>query len=551
MGPASITFLLTSFGYACLLCPSLYWLDSGELAAGSFELGIVHAPGHPLAALLGKLCCFLPLGDIALRVGLGQVFCGAGAAALVAWLGVRIARRFVDEPSSQLLGVAAGLAYAGSYAAAFQAIRPEVYALSALLSLATILLAWRATEEDDPRLLGLAGLCFGLGLSNHHYLVLLGAAPAALVLVARRRPALGRGLVLGAIGTAVGLLPYAYLPLRAAHDPIIDWGHPDSASRFYWTVSAQSFQKAAGAHGGNDLPLLMGAMFDQLTPVVLLLSLGGLYLLTRRHPRLGVALSLAALCPLVARLLVSFDAGNPDAYGYLSTGVAALALGAVPILAALLAAAPARARLVVACLLAILPVVRGVLSSPALSLRDFDETARIYVPMIDKAPPGAVVVSSYFQTGFSLDYLRVVEGLRPDLSYVHRHALSQPGARDVLLRRDPTLTGLLGAEDLQIDGVLTSSRPLLVEYDLDLPAQLVPRSTVIALGAVGDGAELQTRRFGAWQSYLRLHQLCRLGASPAQLAQGVASLRRRGGLANGVASTIDPLLANCPSLRGR
>ncbi len=552
MGPSAITFLLSSLGYAFLLCPSVYWLDSGELAAASFELGIVHAPGHPLAALIGKLFCFLPIGDIALRVGLGQLFCGAGAAAVVTWIGVRIARRFIDEPRAALLGIAAGLLYATSYAAAFQAIRPEVYALSALLTLGALALCLRYAEAEEPRLLGLAGLLFGLGLANHHYLVLLGAVPPAIALLWRRAPGLPRGLALGALGTAVGLLPYLYLPLRAAHDPLVDWGHESTWSRFFWTVSAQSFQKAAGVRGGQDLPSLLGALLEQLTPLGALLGLGGLYLCLRRHPRLGLALLLALLGPIGARLLVSFDAGNPDAYGYLSTGIAALALCMVPLLAAVLSAAPVRWRSPLSVLLVLLSLGRGALAAPSLSLARFDEVTRVFSPLLEKMPADAVVVSSYFQTGFSLAYLRVVEGVRPDLSYVHRHALSHPGERDALLRRDPSLAGLLGDEDLVIGAALALPRPLVLEYDLDIPAPLVARAGVIPLGVVGDGIELQTRRFAAWQSYLRLHQLCRVGAPPAQIAQGVASLRRRAGLAQGGASAaIDPLLANCPQLRGR
>jgi hypothetical protein len=549
MSAPAITFLVSALGYALMLCAGPYWLDSGELAAASFELGLAHAPGQPIAMLLGKLCCFLPLGDLALRVGLSQVFCGAGAAATVAWLGRRIARDFVaDLRATEALGVMAGLLYAGSYAAAFQAIRPEVYALSALLVLSAIALCLHYRDGGDARLLGLAGLCFGLGLSNHHYLTVLGVVPPALALLpARRDPRLRRGLLLGVGGTLLGLLPYAYLPLRAAHDPVVQWGHPTTLSAFLWTVTARSFQKSAGPVEPADLPALIGALLDQLTLAAPLIALAGGYLLLRRQPRLAGALLLALLGPIVARLLVPFDAGNPDAFGYLSTGIAMLALLCTPLPAALLAALPVGMRTLGAATLAAAALALGLVRAPAYSLAAFDENRAVFAPLLRDAPAEAIVVPAHFETTFSLAYLRVVEGQRPDLSYLPRHFLDQPGVLPSLVRRDPRLLPLLPDGALSIDALRGAGRPLLVEYDLDLDPRLVPLARVIPVPAgLHDPG---SRRFALWQSYLRVHQLCRLGAEPGALAGAVRSLRERAGA--GATGEVDALLAGCAQLLGR
>jgi hypothetical protein len=541
-----LAFVLTAVGYACALCPSLYWLDSGELAGASFELGVAHAPGHPLAMLIGRLFCFLPIGDIATRVGLGQLFCGAGAAALVAWLGVRVASPFVaDERARNGLGLAAGLLYAGSYAAGFSAIRPEVYALSALLVLAVIAACIRFTDERDPRWLGIAGLVFGLGLTNHHYLTLLGAAPPAIALLVHRPDAaLRRGLLLGALGTAAALLLYVYLPLRAAHDPVFDWGHATSLSSFYWTVSAQSFQKSAIASHEPSFPLLAGAVLGELTPIAPLLALGGLYVGLRRAPRLALALLLAFMGPVVACMLVSFDPGNPDAFGYLSTGIAALALLCVPLCAAIIDALPARARMPLAALVAMLALARSAIWLPAYSLASFADTRAIYREYVAHTPADALLMSSYFQTTFSLDYLRVVEGLRPDLVYLPRHTLDQPGKATTLLRRDPRLATFLSAGRPAYAAILDAPAGALIEYDLDLDDRLVARARTV--DADGHDVEQQSRRFAIWQDYLFLHQSCRAGAPTAEVAQAAADLRAEAG---NDTSMVDALLADCRSLR--
>jgi len=549
MGAPAITFLVTAIGYALVACPSLYWLDSGELAAASFELGIAHAPGQPLALLLGKLFCFLPLGDISFRVGLAQLYCGASAAAIVAWLGARVARPFVDDERTRaMLGVFAGLLYAGSYAAAFQAIRPEVYALSACLVLGAIALCLKYDETNDPRFLGLAGLCFGLGLCNHHYLTLLGAVPPAIAILWRRVDApFRRGLVLGVVTTSAALLVYAYLPLRAMHDPIVDWGHPSSPSSFWWTITARSFQKSAGIARGGDLPALVGALASQLTPVAPLVALAGLYFCFRRVPRLGAALTLALLGPIGARLLVSFDAGNPDAYGYLSTAIAALALACVPLVAAGVQLLPVAVRPRLSVLFLFAAAALGVVRAPAYSLARFDDLHAIYPALLADAPPEGVVVPAYFQTAFALDYLRVAEGLRPDLSYLPRHFLSQPGVARAIVRRDPRLAHYIRDDAFDVDALLASRQRVLIEYDLDLDPRLVARATAIPVGFRVN--ETQSQRFVLWQSYLRLHQLCRLGAPANELAHAEDLVRR--GTAPEETGPLSELVQTCASLRGR
>ena len=48
---ALLVFLVTFVVYVSGLAPDLYWLDSSELAAAAWGLGIAHPPGHPLPSL--------------------------------------------------------------------------------------------------------------------------------------------------------------------------------------------------------------------------------------------------------------------------------------------------------------------------------------------------------------------------------------------------------------------------------------------------------------------------------------------------------------------
>src|SRR5439155_6763375 len=115
-----------------------------------------------------------------------------------------------------------------------------------------------------------------------------------------------------------GLATLAYLPLRALRHPLVDWGAPSTWPRFWWTVSAQAFQKSLERAQRSDAPAVAWALARELRLVGLLLAIAGAYVLARQPGRRRLALFLAgaALLDACAPALVGFDPANPDAYGY-------------------------------------------------------------------------------------------------------------------------------------------------------------------------------------------------------------------------------------------
>ena len=55
---------LVSLIYALSVASTAFWLDSSELSAAAFSLGIPHPPAHPLFLYLGKAVSFVPLGPL-------------------------------------------------------------------------------------------------------------------------------------------------------------------------------------------------------------------------------------------------------------------------------------------------------------------------------------------------------------------------------------------------------------------------------------------------------------------------------------------------------
>ena len=457
----------------------------------------------------------MPLGTVALKVGLASALAGAAAAAQTARLGRLVARRARLPAQSNAriddwLGAAAGLTFGLSYAAAFQAVRPEVYALSALLVVTTAYELGRYDESGDRRRLLTAALAAGLALSNHHLLALACVVPAVLLFA----PSAGARTVGRALAVAGGSLAavWSYLPLRAARHPLVDWGAPTTLTRIYWTVSARAFQKAVARGQLADVAGVAAALAAELWLVGALAALGGAWVLWRLgRRRLALLLLAAALLDAATPALVGFDPANPDAYGYLAAAVALLAaLGCA--LGAALAAAAQRPRLcrAVAAGLVAAALAGGVATRGRSQRAQFWDCGVALGRFVDGAAPRALMLTSDFQTIFGLWYLTLVEGRRPDLDLVHRHFLSQPGYREELQRRLPAI-------DLDH---LVSREPRVVEYDLDLPPPLARSSTAVTVELPGPVAtwEPQSRRYAAWQSYLAADRACRFDRPAAEPA---------------------------------
>ena len=529
--------------------PSFYWLDSAEFVAAAWGLGVAHPPGHSLHSLLAKALTLVPLGTIAFRVTLLSAICSAFAC----WLIGRIVALVLPGLSQTQCGIAslsargtAMVAAATSLAIWFQAVRSEVYALNLAITCGAIYLALRWEQSQDQRQLLYAALLLGLGLCNHHLLVIL-ACPALLLFVLSKLPRTNwrRCLVGLCLCGLLGLTLLCYLPLRARQSPRVNWGSPSTWQRFGWVVSAKIFQrtvervaeKAPTEQRGLDA--FFGVM-QSLSPPFVLLGLAGLYFLWRRsatrHAALLLTLALAG--NLLSPILVGFDPYNADAHGYIALSVAIICIGA-GIAAGVLTAGASRAHRPVAVAVGALwlglALVGLWLHSPRVrSARSFaaEEAAR---QVLDQ-PAGALVMSSYFETLFNVWALRSVADYRPDLSVLHRNFLQHPGYVEDIGQRQPALQTVArrwrdGRRLLTRDlDRIAASRGVFFEYDLNIGPELTqrlrPAGLLLRYGtgpppsehrsrirrwqiAINASGELESRRNATWTHYLLATYACR------------------------------------------
>lgn len=114
-----------------------------------------------------------------------------------------------------------------------QSVVAEVYTLNLFFTGLLIyqLLRWQKTDQTR-HLVRLAAL-FGLGLGNHHTLLFVGVVALLWVIWQKRRVVLeGRLWVATAGAFFLELSIYLYVPLRAAADPYLNWGNPQTPQAF-------------------------------------------------------------------------------------------------------------------------------------------------------------------------------------------------------------------------------------------------------------------------------------------------------------------------------
>ena len=243
---ALLTGLAVCVVYIATLYPSVPGGDAGELIAAVATNGVPHPPGYPLYVLLTKPFLWLPVFSIAWRANFASAVMAAAAASTIGWSVAALTGR-------RWAGLAAAAVFAFSPTVWLYAVGAEVFSLNNLLiavELALLVTVDRAARTAVPdsrqldRLVYAGAFVFGLGLSDHPTSLLLNAIfLAAMIWRTRGNPA-WRGFrrwIVMAGWVAAGGLPYVYLPLSAAHHPLIAWGQTDTTAGFLTHVLRREY----------------------------------------------------------------------------------------------------------------------------------------------------------------------------------------------------------------------------------------------------------------------------------------------------------------------
>jgi tetratricopeptide (TPR) repeat protein len=274
----SLVFL-TAFGFALSgVNPSFYTDDCAEFITVAATLGVAHPPGYPLLVLAQHLMTMLGF-PLFFSVNL----LSALLAALICLLIFHLLNRGFQVPTLMSLAFSfLWLAGASCYPSALSAKR-GVYVLAGLFVVAILvcILAGR---------LKLAAFLYGLSLGGH-WMSMAAFGPGLFFLAYesfRQKPRGKHDLLQAFLFLIMGLSLYLYLPLRAAMDPVINWGYPARWDLFLEHVMRTS---ESGKDFTSDISQwIQSAVFYLRTAIlefsgVGLLALAGIYFEWRKNRR--------------------------------------------------------------------------------------------------------------------------------------------------------------------------------------------------------------------------------------------------------------------------
>ena len=286
------------------VAPGVLSWDTAEFQTVGPVLGTAHPTGYPSYVILGWLASIVlqPFGDPAYRMNLLQAILAAVAVAgTVGVIQVLTGRRLIALATGLMLTCSQRFWRLSTHA------DPHMFHVALVAILFVVLLAWdRQVHSEDPdavrradRWLVVAACIYGVAVANHSLALLLPPAIGLFVLVADWRIVFRPRTIAACAAVLAGTTAvlFSELPIRAAMDAPLVYGHPDTWSGFQYVVLAEQFRGSLSDPFG-DLPTKAGQVLDLFTgwlgPLAMLAAVGFGTSLVRR-PRYVILSGLSAV----------------------------------------------------------------------------------------------------------------------------------------------------------------------------------------------------------------------------------------------------------------
>jgi hypothetical protein len=493
--------------YIATLMPGVPPTDSGELILAAWGGGVAHAPGFPLYTALGWLWShLLPIGRITWRLNLFSAICGALAGGLTYALALRILREGTTSivATNTVIAAAIGALALGLGRTVWAwATVAEVYTLTLAIAAAILLLVVasggaegrrsseghageqrftlrgtrgslrrnrdetaraeaggsKKAQSEERRIthhasritLILAAFLFGLGLGGHLTSIALLAPAIAFWLTVRHgwRFWISKTAILAALALIGGAAIYLYLPWRAAADPLLNWGRPDTWQRFWWHVTAKQYRVSLlSAPVWPQVLFAARLWWTQFTPVGLALLGIGAWRMIRSQRALFVMLALIVLfSTLYAWAYVIEDDGDAYYLPAFLAGAVWVAWGAQGLLERVAKTRPQWHKLAAVALCVLVPAVALAMNWGACNRRA-DTIPEDYVrDTFAEIGPNGLLLTRDWQLMAPALYLQQIEGLRPDLTVIDTELLRRGWYFDLLHKLYPDLMASVAAEE--------------------------------------------------------------------------------------------------------
>ncbi len=412
---AIAAFAVAVVVYVRTLLPGVSFGDWADAEMVPARLGILHPTGYPLYTLLGKLFSMVPVASVAYRANLLSAVVAAAVVGMVVLIAVRLGVRPV---------IAAGAALCVAFTGTLwqEATFSEMNGLHLLL-VALLLhraLVWRAERRDRDLLIGalLGGLC----ISNHGLAITVVPLVFLFVLVNARREVARHPVVLVKAGVAfaLGLLPYAYLPLRAMAGPPGIYGRFLTWDGFFVHVSGAQFRSDMHFMSIESVGTALAAMpkviehlLSVSNVVFIVVAVVGVGMLLLRDHWFGLLLVALGVVNVYIYANYLGDLSHYLLTTWLVLGIG-LAVASDAVFSVVVGRAGARAGWIQYGVLGLALVL--LVSNWATHDQSANRDGERFAAAVFAALPQDAVLLTYWDALTTLSYEHCIEGVRPDVS---------------------------------------------------------------------------------------------------------------------------------------
>ncbi len=411
----------------------IYSGDVGDIVTSACTWGVPHPTGYPLITFLGNILChtitFIPPVT---RVALISVFASLATVALIAHFAYR-------ETKNIFIALVTASVLAFSHLFWFHAEIPEVFGLHHLFVVSTLYTYYLFYQTKTVRSLAVFAFVFGLSLTHHHTILLLGPA-CAILFIPRIKTVwkLRTNWVPVAATFVAGLLPYLYVPFAASFQPVINWGNGYTLQNFMGILQRKAYGGfAPGVDNGIPVAVKMAVMSDYFDTLVtnfswqiIFVAAVGLFYMVRNKKR-TLAASLATAWLVSGPLFVSYAStfyttttsiGIIERFYTMSyiPFVMTLPFGFLSIFKILrkMFSRKLYAYILLSYFL-IVPAMQLYYNFPKTDLSRTQRGNDLARDILNNLPPNTVLFVSGDTVSFNVWYARFVLGMRPDVDIVN------------------------------------------------------------------------------------------------------------------------------------
>jgi hypothetical protein len=440
-----VTFGLSFITYILTLAPTVYNLDSAELTTAAATLGLTRSTGYPLYILLGHLWSKIPVGDVGYRLNIFSAFTGAVSIGLIALILKHLQVKWWAS------FCALGLLATSKFFWALSSIA-EVYTLQTALMAGLILCILRWQERPTPYRMAFVGFIAGLCLCHHAASVLMVPAVILFFLFSTaKKPFQPKMLGMGLTGLLIGLIPYLYFPLRYHSFPVFNYaGSFDASGQFHplkldtlkglWTlISGKSFSDRMFTYTFSGAIREIRLFMEGLWRSFLVIGIGpgffGAFVLFKRNWQAGWMLVIMFIFHTL--FFINYQVVDKETMFLPSYLVWTIWLGVgydwlIEILiktkeistSKRMISESSLALWTFRCFIAGAVVVSVIWKYPIVNQADDWSTRQLGEQILSQVEPNALIFG-YWNVVPVIEYLKLVEGQRPDVQAVNRFLVPQ------------------------------------------------------------------------------------------------------------------------------